>query len=148
MIDLLKKLLCRKDDRLGSTNGADEIKAHPFFKDVDWENLRQTPPPIVPEIESVVDTSNFPELEVLFGRLCWYSRCRRLLTNHRSFSAVRPGLLETSCHLSASRTIVVVSSSLSSQAHLTGVLSHSLARPWHKLRYAPGVNLAWQLTPH
>jgi serine/threonine kinase 38 len=38
-IDLLKKLICDADERLGR-NGVDEIKAHPFFKTVNWDKLR------------------------------------------------------------------------------------------------------------
>lgn len=38
--DILKRLMCDVNDRLG-TNGVAEIKAHPFFRGVDWENLRE-----------------------------------------------------------------------------------------------------------
>lgn len=38
-IDVLKKLMCDADDRLGA-NGVDEIKAHPFFRTTDWSSLR------------------------------------------------------------------------------------------------------------
>lgn len=37
--DILKRFMCDADDRLGN-NGVDEIKNHPFFRGVDWENLR------------------------------------------------------------------------------------------------------------
>jgi serine/threonine kinase 38 len=37
--DILKRLLCDADNRLGA-NGVEEIKAHPFFKGLDWDNLR------------------------------------------------------------------------------------------------------------
>jgi len=33
--DILKKLIADSDERLGK-NGADEIKAHPFFDGIDW----------------------------------------------------------------------------------------------------------------
>lgn len=37
--DILKRLLCDSDNRLGS-NGVDEIKRHPFFRKVDWNKIR------------------------------------------------------------------------------------------------------------
>ncbi len=38
--DILNKLIADPEVRLGR-NGADEIKSHPFFDSVDWDNLRQ-----------------------------------------------------------------------------------------------------------
>jgi len=37
--DILKKLLCDAENRLGA-GGVHEIKAHPFFKGLDWKNIR------------------------------------------------------------------------------------------------------------
>jgi len=34
-VDVLKSLLCDANDRLGA-GGVHEIKAHPFFKGLDW----------------------------------------------------------------------------------------------------------------
>ncbi|CCH42551.1 hypothetical protein BN7_2095 [Wickerhamomyces ciferrii] len=47
--------------RLGSQNDARELKAHPFFHDVDWEALttKKVPPPFKPHLSSETDTSNF-----------------------------------------------------------------------------------------
>lgn len=47
--------------RLGAQGDARELKAHPFFNDVDWELLRQKkiPPPFKPHLSSETDTSNF-----------------------------------------------------------------------------------------
>ncbi|KAF9302164.1 Serine/threonine-protein kinase MRCK gamma [Mortierella antarctica] len=56
--DLITKLLARKETRLGK-NGVEEIKAHPFFKGVDWDNIRKSTPPFLPVIETPDDTSNF-----------------------------------------------------------------------------------------
>ena len=62
-IDLIKKLVSDANKRLGK-NGADEIKAHPFFKGIDWENIRNTlKPPFVPEIENDYDTKYFENFE-------------------------------------------------------------------------------------
>ena len=38
-IDILKRFMCDADDRLGS-NGVEEIKAHPFFRGLDWDRMR------------------------------------------------------------------------------------------------------------
>lgn len=42
--DLISKLLCPSDQRLG----IDEIKLHPFFQDMDWGNLHTQIPPFIP----------------------------------------------------------------------------------------------------
>eukprot|EP00051_Salpingoeca_urceolata_P010607 m.130086 g.130086 ORF g.130086 m.130086 type:complete len:1456 (+) comp16777_c2_seq1:356-4723(+) len=62
--DLVRKLLCKRDKRLGSgPRGVEDIKDHPFFAGVDWEGLRSHVAPFVPEIDSEVDASNFPDVE-------------------------------------------------------------------------------------
>ena len=38
--DLIQKLCCAPKDRLGRVN-IDEIKKHPFFEGIDWNNLWQ-----------------------------------------------------------------------------------------------------------
>ncbi|KAL5501614.1 PKC1 [Sanghuangporus vaninii] len=64
-VSILQKLLTRDPNRrLGSGKGdADEIKAHPFFKDVEWDAVLQKkyPPPFCPTIKGSADTSNFDE---------------------------------------------------------------------------------------
>jgi hypothetical protein len=59
--------------------GVLDIKEHPFFavllscnwfiisirgQDIDWEHLRRLKPPVVPEVASKIDTSNFPDVPV------------------------------------------------------------------------------------
>lgn len=34
--------------RLGSVAGAEEVKNHPFFRDINWALLRNTVPPLIP----------------------------------------------------------------------------------------------------
>jgi len=50
--DLLESLLQRNvEDRLGcKRRGADEVKEHPFFRDLDWQlvYLQKYPPPLIP----------------------------------------------------------------------------------------------------
>jgi serum/glucocorticoid-regulated kinase 2 len=57
---ILTGLLTRDPaQRLGS-NGADEIKRHPFFaKAIDWRKLwaKKIQPPFKPSVESAIDTS-------------------------------------------------------------------------------------------
>ncbi|XP_051945717.1 rho-associated protein kinase 2-like [Xyrauchen texanus] len=50
--------------RLGRS-GIEEIKRHPFFKNDQWtfSTIRETAAPVVPELSSDVDTSNFDEIE-------------------------------------------------------------------------------------
>uniref|UniRef100_A0A8C4ETL8 Rho-associated protein kinase 1 n=1 Tax=Dicentrarchus labrax TaxID=13489 RepID=A0A8C4ETL8_DICLA len=63
-----KNLICAfltdREVRLGR-NGVDEIKRHPFFKNDQWtwEVIRDTAAPVVPELSSDVDTSNFDDIE-------------------------------------------------------------------------------------
>ena len=62
--DLIKRMISDPTKRLGK-NGADEIKAHPFFKGVDWDHIRETmKPPFVPEIKNDYDTKYFETFEI------------------------------------------------------------------------------------
>jgi len=57
--DLMKRLLeYDPTKRLGS-GGANEIMQHPFFKEINWSNLRYEDPPFVPEPKNIVDTQYF-----------------------------------------------------------------------------------------
>ena len=48
-IDIVRKLMTDVDRRIGYT-GAEEIKKHPFFKNIDWNNIRNTKAPFIPEV--------------------------------------------------------------------------------------------------
>ena len=54
--------MCDAESRLG-VNGVDEIKAHPFFRGLDWENLRNTKSPFMPEIKDDEDVSRFDKFD-------------------------------------------------------------------------------------
>jgi protein-serine/threonine kinase len=56
--DLVKKLLCDADTRLG-TNGIEEVKQHPFFEGINWDTLRKRPPPFKPNPADIFDTKFF-----------------------------------------------------------------------------------------
>ncbi|KAM5164065.1 serine/threonine-protein kinase LATS1 isoform 2-T3 [Mantella aurantiaca] len=61
--DLIVKLCRGPEDRLGK-NGVDEIKAHPFFKTIDFSSdLRQQPALYIPTITHSTDTSNFDPVD-------------------------------------------------------------------------------------
>ncbi|KAI1895124.1 hypothetical protein AGOR_G00103060 [Albula goreensis] len=63
-----KNLICAfltdREVRLGR-NGVEEIKRHPFFRNDQWtfDTIRETAAPVVPELSSDIDTSNFDEIE-------------------------------------------------------------------------------------
>uniref|UniRef100_A0A8B9JKT0 Rho-associated protein kinase 2 n=1 Tax=Astyanax mexicanus TaxID=7994 RepID=A0A8B9JKT0_ASTMX len=63
-----KNIICAfltdRSVRLGR-NGVGEIKSHPFFKNDQWtfDTIRDTAAPVVPELSSDIDTSNFDEIE-------------------------------------------------------------------------------------
>uniref|UniRef100_A0A667Z7D6 non-specific serine/threonine protein kinase n=1 Tax=Myripristis murdjan TaxID=586833 RepID=A0A667Z7D6_9TELE len=63
-----KNIICAfltdREVRLGR-NGVEEIKRHPFFKNDQWtfSTIRGTVAPVVPELSSDIDTSNFDEIE-------------------------------------------------------------------------------------
>ncbi|XP_008407641.1 citron Rho-interacting kinase isoform X4 [Poecilia reticulata] len=58
-VDLVRGLLCGARERLGYQR----LRCHAFFSNVDWNNLRQVPPPFVPALHAEDDTSNFEEPE-------------------------------------------------------------------------------------
>ncbi|KAG4395366.1 hypothetical protein AAZX31_20G195200 [Glycine max] len=60
--DLISRLLCNVDQRLG-TKGADEIKAHPWFKGIEWDKLYQIKAAFIPEVNDELDTQNFEKFE-------------------------------------------------------------------------------------
>ena len=61
--DLIKKMINNSNERLGK-NGIEEIKAHPFFKGIDWDNIRNTKAPFIPAIKNDYDTKYFDHFEV------------------------------------------------------------------------------------
>mmetsp|Transcript_8749 Transcript_8749/g.22651 ORF Transcript_8749/g.22651 Transcript_8749/m.22651 type:complete len:503 (+) Transcript_8749:65-1573(+) len=60
--DLIRRLLCDREHRLGRRSPA-EIQNHPFFEGVDWASLREAPGPFLPEIAHAADTSHFDHFE-------------------------------------------------------------------------------------
>ena len=62
--DLIYKLVNNSDVRLGR-NGSSEIKAHPFFKGVNWLKIREMKPPFIPELKSDFDVKYFDEFNYI-----------------------------------------------------------------------------------
>ena len=62
-IDLIKKLLTiNPEERLGNgPRDADDIKAHPYFKDVDWDKYykKEVKPPFIPKLKNDEDLRYF-----------------------------------------------------------------------------------------
>ena len=68
--DLIYKLISNKNKRLGK-NGASEIKKHPFFNDIDWDNVRKIKAPFIPYLETEYDTKyfhTFKEIEPFYPK--------------------------------------------------------------------------------
>ena len=62
-LDFMKRMMSDPNERLGK-NGPEEIKSHPFFKGVDWDNIRNNmKPPFIPDIENDYDTKYFETFE-------------------------------------------------------------------------------------
>ena len=57
--DIISRMITDSSKRLTF----DQIKAHPFFRSVDWDNVRRQRAPIVPKVESEIDTQNFDKFE-------------------------------------------------------------------------------------
>ncbi|KAM8952508.1 rho-associated protein kinase 2 isoform 2-T2 [Pelodytes ibericus] len=62
--NLICAFLTEREVRLGR-NGIEEIKQHPFFKNDQWtwDSIRETAAPVVPELSSDIDSSNFDDIE-------------------------------------------------------------------------------------
>ncbi|GME94739.1 unnamed protein product [Ambrosiozyma monospora] len=61
--DLILSLLTSADNRIGR-HGAEEIKVHPFFRGVNWDEIRNVEAPFIPKLRSITDTRFFPTDEL------------------------------------------------------------------------------------
>ncbi|KAG6501265.1 hypothetical protein ZIOFF_041144 [Zingiber officinale] len=70
--DLICRLLCDVEHRPGS-GGADQIKAHPWFKEVAWDKLYEMYAAFKPEVNGELDIQNFLKYdEVVFLSVLHY----------------------------------------------------------------------------
>ncbi|KAH9949569.1 kinase-like protein [Amylocystis lapponica] len=78
-VNLMEQLLCEAEDRLGSqprhlrsafispngtlgsVDGAHLIKAHPWFRGIDWDNIHRYPAPYKPDLHAPDDTRHFDD---------------------------------------------------------------------------------------
>lgn len=56
-------LVCDASNRLGAD--VEELKAHPFFHNTDWDFIRDRPAAIPVHVKHMADTSNFDDFEEL-----------------------------------------------------------------------------------
>jgi serine/threonine kinase 38 len=59
--DLLKNLLCDASVRLRT---ADEVRSHMFFAEIDFEHIRESKAPFVPNLKNEFDHSHFDKYEM------------------------------------------------------------------------------------
>ncbi|OMJ25022.1 Serine/threonine-protein kinase ppk18 [Smittium culicis] len=57
--DFITRLLERDPEKRLGTKGSEEVKSHPFFNGVDWNNLTSMQPAFVPSVENIEDTEYF-----------------------------------------------------------------------------------------
>ncbi|GAB4854474.1 hypothetical protein Ancab_023057 [Ancistrocladus abbreviatus] len=62
--DLICRLLCDVEHRLG-TGGAEQIRAHPWFKDIVWDKLYEMEAAYKPQVNGELDTQNFMKFDEL-----------------------------------------------------------------------------------
>ncbi|PAV63463.1 hypothetical protein WR25_01424 isoform A [Diploscapter pachys] len=62
-IDIIRRLICDTEHRLGR-KGPSEVKKHPWFKDIDFNTIRDSPAPYKPTVKHPTDTSNFDQFTV------------------------------------------------------------------------------------
>uniref|UniRef100_A0A8C1T761 Rho-associated protein kinase 2 n=1 Tax=Cyprinus carpio TaxID=7962 RepID=A0A8C1T761_CYPCA len=85
-----KNIICAflidREVRLGR-NGIEEIKRHPFFKNDQWtfSTIRETAAPVVPELSSDIDTSNFDEIEEDKGEVETFPTSKAFVGNQLPF---------------------------------------------------------------
>lgn len=60
--DLIQRLLCDAENRLG-TQGIAELKAHPFFRGINWSKISTQKPPYNPRVDHDLDTQNFERFD-------------------------------------------------------------------------------------
>ena len=79
MQDIIAQLLVRDPEkRLGSRAGAEEVKAHPFFSEIDWgllRNTRSAPPTLCIQTHTLSICSNAVTLHTAMQHVLWQLAC-------------------------------------------------------------------------
>lgn len=89
---LIEGLISPREARLGR-NGVRDFHEHPFFAGVDWEGLRGSSPPFVPEFANATDTSNFDVVDDGLADTVSGGGARGLLRSLPPFALPPPVLL-------------------------------------------------------
>lgn len=93
--DLIQRLICSRERRMGQS-GIEDFKCHPFFRGVDWEHIRHTEAPYIPDVSSPSDTSNFDvDDDVLKNPVCDPQTAAALSDAHITF--LPPGPVYSFC---------------------------------------------------
>ena len=77
--NLILRMVAPAENRLGY-GGVEEIMKHPFFKGIDWNNIRKTKAPFIPDIKNDYDTKyfdTFPEEEPFYPPTSGNNRQRK-----------------------------------------------------------------------
>ncbi|TVY55764.1 Serine/threonine-protein kinase SCH9 [Lachnellula cervina] len=95
--NFVKGLLNRNPKhRLGAQDDAEELKRHPFFSDINWDELTKKllTPPFKPKLKSETDTSNFdPEFtNALNGASSLNARAAALAAGVDTSTPLSPGM--------------------------------------------------------
>jgi len=66
--DLITRLLSKDPKARLGAKGAEEVKQHPFFKDVNWEAVmnKEITPPYLPMLSSIDDVSHFHKVKEVY----------------------------------------------------------------------------------
>ncbi|XP_057715842.1 ribosomal protein S6 kinase alpha-5 isoform X2 [Corythoichthys intestinalis] len=96
--DIIKRLLTKDPKkRLGSgPNGVDDVKKHPFYQKINWEDLaaKKVPAPFKPVIRDELDVSNFAEefteMDPTYSPAALPQNCDRIF---QGYSFMAPSIL-------------------------------------------------------
>ncbi|XP_062544159.1 citron rho-interacting kinase [Armigeres subalbatus] len=80
--DLLDRLVTKVSNRIGYK----DIRKHPFFSDVNWEKLRYKIPPIIPNVSSDDDVSNFEDVDKSLKRNAFVNKPTYPISRVHDFS--------------------------------------------------------------
>ena len=58
--DLIRRLIAPAQERAKNVS---ELKTHPFFRGINWDNIKNIRAPNIPVVRSDIDTSNFDKIE-------------------------------------------------------------------------------------
>ncbi|XP_051181009.1 uncharacterized protein [Lolium perenne] len=87
--DLICRFLCDVDHRIGS-EGADQIKAHPWFRGVEWDKLYELEAAFKPQVNDELDTQNFQKFDEVdpAPRRTGSGSSRKMIPNSKDLSFV------------------------------------------------------------